>query len=884
MAKKSTKSNGEYTRNLNTMQGICSGENSQNKGHGFKLLENMYIDYSGSADALESVPGFRKLLSFGLRINGIFKQKISSEEEFLIVHAGTYVYRLDKNKLENTSVPSAIAQLRDAKSSAFRCGEDIYLIDGEHLVRIDGSGSAFPLGTSGAVPYIPTLFSQGKKYEERNLLCESGKEVFTLNDYTEYMYGSPGLKYIITENNCCTLIGCTLDQETVHIPSYTKIENKYYKVTSVAPYAFFGNTAIKKLFTNPELKTIGAGAFKNCTSLNSAVIANTVENISEECFRNCSSLVLLILNRIPEVIDAAAFLGCDTLTRVNCGEGIENFALRADGSGLESKTPVQITPYTAVTVGFKLQAPFIRPTEVSVEGHNVSFEYDSPSKTLSVTFVNESEFTGKEITIFGNLLPYDPPSLGDSFLSTEIGKSIGGRRAILGCSICECFDGRIFLSGNPELPGVVFYSETDKSSNSRPLYFAVCNFFTDGMSVDKVSDLLATNGRLAVFKAGDDGSGTVFCHEPKTVDEKTKYPVSHISGSIPVIGGAVNFFDEPIFLTRRGACALEKARIGDYREIRCRSESISALLCKEDLQEACITEWLGYLVICLNGKLYLADSRDTYTKDGVLQYEWYRLSGIGTYKNDRRLYRYSSVALGGYELSDTPDRAAEGVVMSELAGSETVYFVYKDGRKIRVYPTEEFVGGEFDPAVTVFADAELLYFGTKGGNLCIFNNDKRGVPPSELLESDGFSPEEYKAAMGDKIHPSFYTFGTHRADYRIVTNLDNCDIPALSKSSVRDSLVIKFKSFEGSCVNIETETDNGERKLVASVPLSKLSFDGLSFDSLTSSVSDFFNIKLPEYERGWTEKRYLISSDGFASPFGIRSLSFRYRVKGNIKN
>ncbi len=886
-SKKSLGSQTEYTRRFEQMRGISSKATPSKNIARFQLLDNMYVDYSNGGDSVESIPGFRKIASFKNPTNGIFEQKISSSEAYLIVHAGKYVFRIDKNDRSGSPKIKTLAVIEDVRSSAFSFGNEIYLMDGKQILRIDKNGTAVFVGEEGAEPYVPILYKDGVVYEDRNLLCDKGREIFHISDYTEHLFGSAGLKCVITDekNKCCSVIGGNGIKDELHIPSYVKIGAYSYRVTEISPYAFKNNTGITALFTNPGLSLIGIGAFSGCSALQKAVISYTVTAIDSECFSGCSAMNELTLNYFPIEIGENAFRGCDALLSVKCAGDISAFSETTNGSGLETKTPETSPAYSALTLGLPLSRAAMNVEKVIVGIHTHDFDFDSTNRILKLSFDSESEIKDKEIMIREKLYPADKSTYDpiESFLTTDGGIKIGGLNAILGCKICESFDGRIFLSGHPSLPGVVFYSEKDKNSNFQPLYFGVRNFFTDGVANDTVSDLLSTHGRLAVFKSGDDGSGTIFYHEPKSVSGRTSYPVSYVHGSIPVYGCAVNFFDEAVFLTDRGVCALEKVSGSDYKEVRCRSEAISSLLLRESLSDASVTEWQGYLVLAVGERFYLADSRDTYNEEGVLQYEWYRLTDVGTYNDDRRVYRYSSTPISGYGLSNTPDQRVMGTVFSEPLGEETVYFTNENGVKLAVYPTEEFEGGEFDPAVLVFSDGELLYFGTASGELCLFNSDLRGIPPKEISEKPDFSAEEYQKAMGSRIHPSYYSFASHRVNYGVVTAFDDCESPHMSKNTVRDSTVIKFKVFEQSRVSVDVETELGQKRRLAEIPLSSPSFDGIGFSELTASLSDFTSVIIPEKERGWTEKRYLIRSDGFCSPFGIYSISYRYKIKGKIR-
>ena len=93
--------------------------------------------------------------------------------------------------------------------------------------------------------------------------------------------------------------------------------------------------------------------------------------------------------------------------------------------------------------------------------------------------------------------------------------SVDGIFAILGCTVCENFDGRVFISGHPELPNTVFYSARDESGENNPLYFGELNYFCDGTGPFGVCSILAAAESLAIFKSGDDGGGSIYYHTPK---------------------------------------------------------------------------------------------------------------------------------------------------------------------------------------------------------------------------------------------------------------------------------------------------------------------------------------------------------------------------------
>ena len=268
---------------------------------------------------------------------------------------------------------------------------------------------------------------------------------------------------------------------------------------------------------------------------------------------------------------------------------------------------------------------------------------------------------------------------------------------------------------------------------------------------------------------------------------------------------------------------------------------------------------------------------------GSLEYEWYFLSGVGTYRDDSRVWRYASTPREGFTLHLTPSAIAEGVIISEEIDGVMVYYVDTGETRYEVLPTEEMRGGVFSPATEILGIYGYLFFGTESGDICVFNNDKRGVPPDRIASLPDFDPEEYAIKMGRKIHTDFYSFAGHAPRYALKTAYDNCSIPHLTKSTVKGSLTLKCRAFTKSSLICEVGTDTSGYKETTSFPGGEFDFSTLDFTTLTANTQESFTVPISERERGWIEKQITLYSDEFASPFGIYSINYRFTVKGKIK-
>jgi hypothetical protein len=487
---------------------------------------------------------------------------------------------------------------------------------------------------------------------------------------------------------------------------------------------------------------------------------------------------------------------------------------------------------------------------------------------------------GAELTL---LLEYAEVSDAESFPPDAQNDAY----APLECPVCELFDGRIFLAGGKRFPNTVFYTERDSGGRTNPTYFGVYNRFDDGIGSFAVNAMLSVGNTLAVFKENDDGSGSIFYHTPQQTNEGvvTKiYPTSDIHSGLVGLGAVISYYDEPIFVSESGICALWKSGVSSQRSVKVRSHRIHPRLLCEPLGKISLARWCGYLVVCVNGKLFLADYRQFSSDSTGEEYEWYYLSGIGTYRDDRTVYRYAGEADTGYLLHPEPDTVVSDTVYSaEGEGGKMLYFTMQQGKKYAVYPTNERRGGIFCPASVLRAVGDLLFFGTASGDLCVFNNDMRGIPPPELLQDEYFDAEAYALQYGQRIHPYFYDFANHAPTYKLRTPLDNCGIPHLTKNSVKGSLVLKCRAPGSVSMVCEVGTDRTGYREITSFPGGTFDFSQTSFLTLSLAAEEYFSVPIAEREKGWVEKQIGITSADFASPIALISIGYRFTIKGKLK-
>ena len=889
-------SNAEYTHTYNGFRGIelnaSSLTTSQKR---LSYAQNMYKDYDGDgADVIESIPGFRCFAHYGEAIHSLYYQRSANGgEDHLIVHVKNKLIRHPVSHISESDAKGVeIATLEDAKSFGFAYGRYFYVMDTKRILQIDNDGVCRLVGDSGAFPYIPTTYVSGETYEQRNLLINDFKEEFYVQDPTAYLYSSKGLKFVITDpyERYCTVKGVADSKGDIYMPAYVNIAGVDYKVISIDDYAFSGNTAITAVYLPEGIMKIGAQAFSGCTALKTAVISSTVTEIKERAFFGCTAMNTLYLGTSVASVGQDAISNTYSLASIHYALTEEDLGKIEGADALKTRSIMYSSRYEAIKIALPFHDNVSGIIEVRVNGEAVSYGTTGDNvsfDSVTLAFPSIADATGIRVVIWGTL-----HSLGSDWAADMTSlSSVSPYQAIINCRIAEVFDGRIFFSGNPSFPNTVFYTERVKQNHDGALYVGRYNYFNDGVGSYRVRSILAVRDMLAVFKEGDDGSGSIFYHkkEDTGIDTLTTiYPVAYVHSGICSSGNALSFLDDPVFLTNEGLMALNGENINYQRNVVCRSHNVNYTLLKEDLSHAHLCEWLGYLVIGIGDKMFLADSRASFVHPaGSREYEWFLASEIGAYTGDEAVYRYSPDEYADASVHPTlvGTKARHKEVFSESDAYGTTYYYVKDsGTKYRVIPTDERDGGVFHPADIFISHGNRLFFTSTDGHLCVFNNDLRGVAPDSVRNSDSYNEDEYLATMGTKIHPLFYSFTGHAPTYVVRTALDDCGVPHLTKSTVKKSLVIKAKSHSSRSIECEVTCDGADPMLVDSFPYVGSAFDDFDFTDAPWSISRYASSTLPENEKRWIEKQITLKSSSFASPISVYSIAYRYVIKGKIKN
>ncbi|MDY3845791.1 MAG: leucine-rich repeat domain-containing protein [Eubacteriales bacterium] len=945
----------KYLRQLSSFRGIdSSSDPSKISDNRVCHAENMYRDYeSGQGLSLETVPGFRKLCNLQGKIYGIFRYRSVSDGEgvdYIIVHAGSSLFRFplsSKDSVSQSNLSPIATGIAERYSDAFLFDDCFYLLDGSNYFCMTPDGSVNKIGEDARV-YVPTLTSNGEKYEQRNLLSNKIKDRYDITSAENECIGRDWLNFEIlnpTEKTCSVYAKPVMGGRHIVIPPYAIIDNDYYKVTYIGDFGF-ENTNILTCIIPDTVTTIGYAAFRGCSSLSHISIPDSITDIQQDVFYKCTALSEVYLGHGLQNILARAFLdlsdNCsfyyngtsEEFSNVFIAYKSEYFpytvtystpqvweyvsymkisdicssvdAVYINGSTIPSADSKQSTDivYYDVNVDTETSRPlgiFVHSNDkkaiVGAEAviHSTVSDVfsDGTNGSESSSSVSENVMSTETQTGMQNAAVTDKELIG--FFTANPSYSGTAAEAIKGCTVCAVFDGRVFLTGNPKLPNTVFYSARTLSGHCDPTYIGEYNFFDDGSGNTPNTAMISTGSYLAVLKSDTVSDGCIYFHTPKSTGINLIpkiYPSTEGMSGVGCLCTAVNFLDDPVFVSKRGLDAIAKASTNLERSIEHRSSNIDSELLTENLSNIKAAEWKGYLCLLADGNIYLADSRCLFSHpSGGYQYEWFKLTDIGVYEGQTPVYHTLTepeydcgeyITVNSEQIPvkyDECEKRIEGEddsLISVTAGDGENAFSAPflitdtaDGKYAVPCDTDgEMSGGVFAPACAISEIDGLLFFGCTDGSLCCFNTDKRGEDPS--------SPTE--------IPRKYYTFNGRRYRSICKTKLDDCGFPHKVKSTVPKSCVVKLKTLSGSRFGISVITDRaGERSLdyasSAVFDFSDTDFSSLSFSTHTNTI-----FPISEREKKWVEKQYVIYSEEYMRPFGIYGISYDFTVAGRIKN
>ena len=254
-----------------------------------------------------------------------------------------------------------------------------------------------------------------------------------------------------------------------------------------------------------------------------------------------------------------------------------------------------------------------------LDAQNIDTSYKPVVKVNDAVVSNYTvDYTAGKI-VFATA-PTVPATDGQDNVSVEFKKTIAGYRdKINKCTLLQVFDNRVFFSGNKDYPNMIFHCSLDD-----PTYCSDLDYYNEGLDTAEVKGLVAGNNVLWVFKEPSQANTTVFYHEPTIDSDYGKiYPSTHSSIATGCVGKAINFNDDILFFSDRGMEGIS-GDITTEQVIAHRSSLVDRkLIAETNYKNMELAEWEGYLLIFIDNKVYLADSRAMFEKETHVEYDFF---------------------------------------------------------------------------------------------------------------------------------------------------------------------------------------------------------------------------------------------------------------------
>lgn len=224
-------------------------------------------------------------------------------------------------------------------------------------------------------------------------------------------------------------------------------------------------------------------------------------------------------------------------------------------------------------------------------------------------------------TVTFTTAPTVPAISGQDNVYITFTKVISGyANRIAKCTRAVMWDNRIFFTGNTDFPNAVFHTELND-----PTYISDLSYYEMGASDSAVKDIVVGADVLWAFKYNDQNNNNVFYLTKMIDDEQGKvYPTKQGNVSIGCYSKAINYKDDIVYLSRSGLEGIQTTELDSRQIIAHRSTLVdSKLINSNNYQFAEFCEYNGYLLILVNGKVFLADGRQKYANQNSFEYEWY---------------------------------------------------------------------------------------------------------------------------------------------------------------------------------------------------------------------------------------------------------------------
>ena len=186
---------------------------------------------------------------------------------------------------------------------------------------------------------------------------------------------SEGFEFRILEDGTAEITWCRYLSSATELVIPDKLYG--YKVTIIGGSVFKDCTSLTSVTIPNSVTSIGAFAFSHCSNLTSVTIPASVKSIGESAFSHCSNLTSVTIPDNVKSIGFCAFAGCTSLSTINVNNGNEYYS--SFNGSLYNKNQTEFIQYA---IG-KSDTSFTIPNSVTSISHD-AFSYCTYLESVTI--------------------------------------------------------------------------------------------------------------------------------------------------------------------------------------------------------------------------------------------------------------------------------------------------------------------------------------------------------------------------------------------------------------------------------------------------------------------------------------------------------------------